>query len=245
MSSIERSYSSSALVLAERDGAAGESARSRAYDAALRLGIALWFLLLAAWYAEAVGHALHHAQIFGWDAATATQLVAKSCLFLFVVMIAAITLARARPVARTRGVLPRLSAMLGTYLLYGLALLPMRSDLALGWHILSAALLLAGNLLAVIILPRLGRSFSIMPEARRLVTDGPYAIVRHPLYCAEQVALLGAVIQFASIAAFALYAAQFLFQLQRMRNEEAVLEQAFPDYAAYKARTARLIPGIW
>ena len=34
------------------------------------------------------------------------------------------------------------------------------------------------------------------------------------------------------------------FQLRRMRNEEVVLGEIFPEYAAYKAKTARLIPGI-
>jgi protein-S-isoprenylcysteine O-methyltransferase Ste14 len=30
-----------------------------------------------------------------------------------------------------------------------------------------------------------------------------------------------------------------------MRNEEAVLIRTFPEYGAYKAKTARLIPGIY
>ncbi len=57
--------------------------------------------------------------------------------------------------------------------------------------------------------------------------------------------MIGAFVQFASLPAAALLAAQIFFQVQRMRNEEKVLEGAFPDYAAYKATTSRLIPGIW
>jgi protein-S-isoprenylcysteine O-methyltransferase Ste14 len=39
---------------------------------------------------------------------------------------------------------------------------------------------------------------------------------------------------------------QFACQIQRMRNEEAVLLGTFPvDYARYMARTKRLIPGVW
>jgi protein-S-isoprenylcysteine O-methyltransferase Ste14 len=30
-----------------------------------------------------------------------------------------------------------------------------------------------------------------------------------------------------------------------MKNEEAILEKAFPEYQAYKLKTARLIPGIY
>jgi protein-S-isoprenylcysteine O-methyltransferase Ste14 len=33
-------------------------------------------------------------------------------------------------------------------------------------------------------------------------------------------------------------------QVLRLRAEEAVLEQAFPEYAAYRERTSALIPGI-
>jgi protein-S-isoprenylcysteine O-methyltransferase Ste14 len=35
------------------------------------------------------------------------------------------------------------------------------------------------------------------------------------------------------------------FQFERMRNEERVLVEAFPEYKAYMARTARLLPGIY
>jgi protein-S-isoprenylcysteine O-methyltransferase Ste14 len=31
----------------------------------------------------------------------------------------------------------------------------------------------------------------------------------------------------------------------RMKNEEAVLAGLFPEYEAYKARTARLVPGLY
>jgi len=42
-----------------------------------------------------------------------------------------------------------------------------------------------------------------------------------------------------------LLAVQIAFQLRRMRNEEVILGAIFPEYAAYKAKTARLIPGVY
>ena len=34
-------------------------------------------------------------------------------------------------------------------------------------------------------------------------------------------------------------------QLWRTVNEERALSRVFPDYAAYKARTARIVPFVW
>ena len=84
-----------------------------------------------------------------------------------------------------------------------------------------------------------------MAEARELVTGGPYARVRHPLYVGEGVAIIGATLQFISPLALALLALQICCQLYRMRCEEAVLEGAFPAYAEYRSRTARLLPGVY
>jgi protein-S-isoprenylcysteine O-methyltransferase Ste14 len=90
----------------------------------------------------------------------------------------------------------------------------------------------------------LGRSFSIMAEARGLVTRGPYAIVRHPLYVAEEIAVIGMVLLNWSLLAVLLACAQWALQLRRMRHEEEVLETAFPDYASYAARTPRWLPAL-
>ena len=91
----------------------------------------------------------------------------------------------------------------------------------------------------------LGRSLSILPEARRLVTQGPYAIIRHPLYLGELVALLGVTVQYFSGWALLLLLLQCAFQLGRIRNEERVLSSVFPEYRDYMARTARLVPHIY
>ena len=91
----------------------------------------------------------------------------------------------------------------------------------------------------------LGRSISILPQARRLVTWGPYALVRHPLYLGEIVAIIGVALQYLSTWALLLVGLQFAFQLLRIENEERVLVQVFPEYADYVARTARLVPGVY
>ena len=91
----------------------------------------------------------------------------------------------------------------------------------------------------------LGRSISILPEARRLVTRGPYALVRHPLYLGEIVALAGVALQYWSVWALLLWGLVCVFQLQRMKYEERVLSEVFPEYQDYMTRTARLLPGVY
>ena len=51
--------------------------------------------------------------------------------------------------------------------------------------------------------------------------------------------------QFFSIWTTIIFALQIAFQLRRIHNEEAVLTEILPEYAAYKNKTARLIPGIY
>ena len=99
--------------------------------------------------------------------------------------------------------------------------------------------------MSIVALAHLGRSFSLMAEARRLVTTGPYSIVRHPLYLFEEIASLGILLQFFSVYTALIFVLHILIQLQRMKNEETVLEKAFPEYQLYKARTARVIPKLY
>ena len=109
----------------------------------------------------------------------------------------------------------------------------------------SASLSAVGALLTAIVVLRLGRSFSTMPEARRLVTEGAYRIVRHPLYAVEEIAIIGVFLQFRSLPAAAIVLVHLAFQIERMRNEEKVLTQSFPEYTDYARRTARLVPGVY
>jgi protein-S-isoprenylcysteine O-methyltransferase Ste14 len=215
----------------------------KARDRLMRGCVAAWFGLIAAVAATGIVDRIFHG-IHG--APAAAELLSRLCVLSFVAMIAWQTLRRDPPVARARGMQPRISAFLGTNLiLVGTLFLTRRGDLSVAAELSSSALILAGNALAVFTLAHLGRSFSIMAEARRLVSTGPYAIVRHPLYVAEQIAVLGALIQYASPAAVALVAAQCAIQIRRMLNEEALLRESIPGYARYMTLTARAVPGFW
>lgn len=89
----------------------------------------------------------------------------------------------------------------------------------------------------------LRRSFSIMPEARGLVTGGPYRLSRHPVYVGEVISGIGVYIAVAGWES-ALAIAYFLVcQFLRIRFEESILSKAYPNqYTAYAAQVPRYIP---
>jgi len=139
---------------------------------------------------------------------------------------------------------PRVSALLGSFLISAVVLFPRRELApAAGW--VSTLLVLVGDSIAAVVLIQLRGSFSIMAEARQLATSGPYRFVRHPLYLAEEVATIGGVMQFLSIWTALLVVVPIACQIRRMRNEEIVLMEAFPEYSSYKRKTARIIPGLY
>jgi protein-S-isoprenylcysteine O-methyltransferase Ste14 len=111
--------------------------------------------------------------------------------------------------------------------------------------VVSLALVTIGMAASTWVVAALGRSFSLLPQARGLVTSGPYALVRHPLYVAESVATLGVALQFRQPWALATFAVAVCLLLPRARFEEQVLSATFPEYRAYRKRTARAVPGLW
>jgi protein-S-isoprenylcysteine O-methyltransferase Ste14 len=120
-----------------------------------------------------------------------------------------------------------------------------RSD-TLGW--IGVALCVLGFGLAISARWHLGRNWG-MPMSRKdqpeLVTSGPYAYIRHPIYTGLILAMLGSgigvnvfwVLMLVPVSAYFIYSA---------RREEAIMLQQFPEqYAAYMARTGMLVPRLF
>src|SRR5262245_44582611 len=162
----------------------------------------------------------------------------------FVMLVVGMTIVRLRPLRSADGIEPRISALLGTGMSLGLVLLP-RVEIGVPLQIAALVLIGTGWILSTYVLLWLGRSFSIMAQARRLVTSGPYAIVRHPLYICEQVAVIGIALNHFSVEAALIVVVQWLFQLRRMTNEEKILRAAFPEYEAYAKETPKVIPRLF
>jgi protein-S-isoprenylcysteine O-methyltransferase Ste14 len=205
---------------------------------------ASWFLILALPGALKVcalarSTSLAEFSSLGWPA-----LLSSLCLSLFYLALCWLVLHRPSPAARTTGILPSMTAFAATYLPWTIVLLAPNA-VSVRQNVASSALLLTGGVSMVFVICHLGRNFSIVPQARRLVKAGPYAVVRHPLYLAEEVALLGVLVQFFSPLALTIFLAHGVLQIRRMFFEDELLRRSFPGFDAYARSTPRLIPYVW
>jgi protein-S-isoprenylcysteine O-methyltransferase Ste14 len=106
---------------------------------------------------------------------------------------------------------------------------------ALGWPLLGAAVLLAGW--AVRTVGKIDIS-----KAPKLLTSGPYAHARHPMYLAWIVGYLGVALEVNSVWPFVLLPAGLLATHLVVRREEHDLEKRFGDaFTAYAARVRRYL----
>jgi protein-S-isoprenylcysteine O-methyltransferase Ste14 len=110
------------------------------------------------------------------------------------------------------------------------------------------AVALAGLLFAIWAREQLGRNWSrsvTLKEGHELVTSGPYAVVRHPIYTGILTGFLGSALaegQLRSLIAFVLV---FLVLFAKLRLEEQWMRAQFGNtYAAYSQRVAALVPFV-
>jgi protein-S-isoprenylcysteine O-methyltransferase Ste14 len=186
-------------------------------------------------------------QIASWQAGSPKvmllEFLANISGMLFQLLVIFITLHRLKPVNAAGGFEARMTAMTGTFLLLLIPVLPYTPLQSPTLQVLGLVMFAAGSLLSAYVIFWLGKSFSIMAEARRLVTSGPYSFVRHPLYVSEEIAVFGALLLNLSLPVLALVFVHFLTQLRRIHHEEKVLRATFPEYSAYARATPMLVPG--
>jgi protein-S-isoprenylcysteine O-methyltransferase Ste14 len=160
----------------------------------------------------------------------------------------AIYLTRPMPRARDGRVVARAAAFTGTLMQLAVgAFLPTGRQLLdspLWLRDLSAPVAICAFGFAVVGLAYLRRNLSIIPEARRLTTSGPYRLVRHPLYFAEILAAIALVVASPKLVPTAALLVFIAMQNLRAHFEEGLLRRVFPEYTAYARRTRRLIPFV-
>jgi protein-S-isoprenylcysteine O-methyltransferase Ste14 len=172
------------------------------------------------------------------------SIVSNICTAVFFALLVVMFAVRRVPLHYPIAFYPRFVAVAGTFLGFGIVMLAPQ-ELSYGLSLTSLLSIIGGTLFAVWATLTLARSISIIPEARGLVTSGPYAFVRHPLHIGEFVVLFGIALQHLMPWSLLLLGVQCVFQFERMKNEERVLARAFPNYADYIACTARLLPGVY
>jgi protein-S-isoprenylcysteine O-methyltransferase Ste14 len=82
------------------------------------------------------------------------------------------------------------------------------------------------------------------PTAGGLVTTGPYRWLRHPIYAAILYFVWSAALDHRSSQAIAAAGLVTAGAVVRMYAEETLLIGRYPEYATYRARTARVIPFV-
>lgn len=155
--------------------------------------------------------------------------------------------------AELQGWKPRIAAYAATCCVWSFTLF------ASTWHpgwlrpsgsklLLSSAYLVwvAGVWLSVWTTWWLRHSFSLIPQAREMVTSGPYRLARHPIYAAYIVQYLGLWLALRSLALTVALLVWFGLTLIRIHYEELVLARTFPEYAQYRLLVgmfgSRLLP---
>ena len=224
--------------------------RTRLYDLAAAAPLIAWYAYCAAQIFPSVNQQVALVLLFlqtdpsVLPASLLLSTLSQIFTLLFFGVLVILFAIRSVPQSTTSGFYPRCVALIGTFLGVSVLLLSPQ-ELSRWLYLTSLLLIIGGTAFAICSALVLGRSISVLPQARRLVTSGPYKIIRHPLYLGEIVAFAGVTIQYFSLLASLLLILFCLVQHQRMINEERILSAAFPEYADYAARTYRLVPGLY
>jgi protein-S-isoprenylcysteine O-methyltransferase Ste14 len=164
---------------------------------------------------------------------------------IFLALVVVLFIIRRRRIEGERATLgPGAVALLGTFLLNVVAYLPVEDTTSTESLLASSVVVIVGTVFTIWSLATLGRCFGLFPEARGLVTRGPYRLVRHPVYLGELISAFGILIAKPQPLIVALFCLFVVLQYWRTVFEERALCDAFPvEYPAYRAGVPRLVPG--
>jgi protein-S-isoprenylcysteine O-methyltransferase Ste14 len=155
---------------------------------------------------------------------------------------------RERRVAQKRCVASSLVFVLALFLLPGL-------DWRFGWSKVPLALVLVGLAVSVcgyylffLVIRHNSYASRVIEiqEGQKVVDTGPYALMRHPMYCANCLIYLASPLLLGSWWAIIPAVAFMPFLIARILDEESMLMKELPGYDEYCRKVRwRILPGIW
>jgi len=180
---------------------------------------------------------------FGFTTQTALELVVQVLGLVYYGLLAVAFVIRLPRLGGRRSAWTWVVAMFASFAVLTIGILPgdQPHPALIG---LGAALVGLGLVYSIWALASLRRSFSFLPEARRIVRGGPYSLSRHPLYLGETVAAVGVLLPVAGPVAVGLLVVNVAAQLLRIHWEEQVLREQFPGYERYALHVPRYLPFV-
>ena len=175
---------------------------------------------------------------------TALHVSYQVLMTVFYLMAVFFLLTRNSARARSGRIAPTVAAYVGTFLPF-LFVFAGGSEVSEGLALFAVGLMTLGMVFTVWALMTLGKSFGVEPQVRTLVQNGPYRVIRNPLYVGEMITLTGAVCFSPTLLKTAILVALAAVQAYRAIQEEQLLADNLPEYAAYKLRTTRFVPGVF
>jgi len=163
----------------------------------------------------------------------------------FYVLVIALYFLRSSAGATTRSFPAKFIALFASFIPFLMPLLASPAGTSSAVLTISNLVILAGMAVSLAALGTLGRSFSIIPQTRRLVVSGLYRLVRHPIYLGEITGMLGLVLAGVSMPKILFFLALAGCQVYRAFEEEKLLAAVFPEYSEYALNTARFLPGLF
>lgn len=110
---------------------------------------------------------------------------------------------------------------------------------------ISKIIVFIANILGLITLLNLGRSFGILIAFREVKTQGLYGLVRHPMYGTDILLRIGMTISHFNVFTVSIFIASTACYIYRALLEERFLSQQ-PEYREYMQKVKyRFIPGIF
>ena len=208
------------------------------------IGIFICVMAAYEWFAfyDGIGRIMpYYSQGFYW----LSLLIILSALgpTIYLTFAGIILVSSGQPLSRYKTVLPNLLAVLAAFTPYMFVWMPKGSLFRVNAYV-ALSFIVLGITIIILSLSFLRRAFSVTPQAKVLVTGGPYSLIRHPMYVGNILSLFGMALLIDSAEAMGLFFICGSLQVGRALYEEKLLQNNFHEYADYQNRVGCFVPRL-